>query len=150
MNKIKHIAIIAFNSKKTDLIEWSYFNKNILSPHKISALGFAANILEGTLNKEIKRYESGKLGEYRQLCNLIEENKLDAIIVFGEAHEIFEKKELHSLIETAIQNNIIVAANKTTADFILHSSLIDNEYTITQTEKKPEVVDTITTLAKAS
>lgn len=136
MKKIKHIAIIAFDSKKTDLIEWSYFNKNLLIPHQISASGFAENILEGTLNKKINTSESGKPNGYREILNLINDEKIDAVIIFGEANEILESKDLKPLFEAAIQNNIIIAANRTTADFVLHSALIETEYRIHTNEKK--------------
>jgi len=155
MKKIKNIAIIAFDNKKTDLIEWSYFNKELLLPHKLFALGFAVNILEGTLNKRIKGEEI-KLGGYRDLCKLIADDKIDAVIIFGEANEIFDSKDVKSVLETAIQYNIIAATNKTTADFILHSSLLESEYKINIKEKKQvdntEVVATTANfqLAKAS
>jgi methylglyoxal synthase len=60
------------------------------------------------------------------------------------------------VLETAIEHNIITATNKTTADFILHSSLLGSEYKIDIKEKKPvdskEIVATATDfqLAKAS
>lgn len=136
MKKIKNIAIISFESKKTDLIEWSYFNKDILIPHQIFTSGFAGNILEGTLNKKINAPSADSLSGYRQLCNLISDGKIDAVIIFGEAAEIFESKDVKAVFETAIQHNIIVAANKTTADFILHSSLLQSEYKIHSKEKK--------------
>jgi len=136
MNKNKNIAIVAFDTKKTDLIEWSYFNKEHLMPHNIIAIGFAANILEGTLNKKIDRIEPGNFGGCRQLCNLITDNKIDAIIIFGEAEEIFQSKDLKAVLEKAVTHNIIVAANRTTADFVIHSSLIESGYKIHLNEKK--------------
>lgn len=155
MKKIKNIAIIAFESKKTELIEWSYFNKEILLPHQLLALGFAANILEGTLNKTITKVEDIKLGGHRELCNLIKEGNLDTIIIFGNSEEIFEGKDMNSLLKTAVDHNIIVATNKTTADFVLHSSLIQNEYKIDISqgvidEKETFVKTTVHPFAKAS
>jgi methylglyoxal synthase len=136
MKKNKNIAIVAFETKKTDLIEWSYFNKEHLIPHNIIAIGFAANILEGTLNKKIDRIEPGNFGGSRQLGNLITDNKIDAILIFGEAKEIFQSKDLTAVLETAVTHNILVAANRTTADFVIHSSLIENEYKIDLNEKR--------------
>ena len=156
MKKIKNIAIIAFEAKKTELIEWSYFNKGLLLPHQVFAMGFAVNILEGTLNKKINKAEEIKMGGYRDLCKLIADDKIDAVIIFGEAGEIFDSKDLKTVLETAIEHNIIAATNKTTADFILHSSLLESEYKINIKEKKPvdnrEIVATTTDflLAKAS
>ncbi len=138
MNKIKHIAIIALDSKKTELIEWSYFNKNLLKPHQILALGISANILEGTLNKKVATSETGRLGEYRELCNRIANEKIDAVIIFGEANEILESKDISLVLEAAIEHNVVVAANRTTADFIIHSSLMGSEY---KTYKKENLLN---------
>ena len=137
MKKIKNIAIIAFDSKKTELIEWSYFNKRFLFPHQLFALGFAVNILEGTLNKRINQGGEIKLSSNRDICKLIADDKIDAVIIFGDADEIFDSKDLKSVLETAIEHNIITATNKTTADFILHSSLLESEYKVDIKEKKP-------------
>jgi methylglyoxal synthase len=128
MNKIKHIAIIALDSKKTELIEWSYFNKSLLIPHQVLALGISANILEGTLNKKVATSETGRLSEYRELCNLISNEKIDAVIIFGEAEEILEGKDISLVLEAAIEHNVVVATNRATADFIIHSSLMGSEY----------------------
>src|SRR4051794_4935911 len=106
MKTNKNIAIVSFESKKTDLIEWSYFNKEFLLPHVILASGFAANILKGTLNKTISELEIGNMGGYRQLCNLINGGKIDALIIFGESHELFENKDLKGILDAAVQNNI--------------------------------------------
>jgi len=156
MKKIKSIAIISFESKKTDIIEWSYFNKELLKPHKILASGFAANILEGTLNKDISKLEASNAGGNRQMCNLITDGKIDALIIFGESNEILESKDLKGVLDAAIQHNILVAANRTSADFIIHSSLIESNYTIHLQEKKltddKKLLNTSAayTLAKAS
>ncbi|SFQ29719.1 methylglyoxal synthase [Parafilimonas terrae] len=155
MNKIKHIAIIASPDNKTDLIEWSYFNKDALAKHEILASGNTANILEGTLNKKVNVSESGKPGEYSALRNLIEENKIDALIMFNDAEEIMHNRSLYGILETAIKNNIIIATNRTTADFVINSKLIDNEYKVSTDEKKIANKNTFTVaktypLAKAS
>jgi methylglyoxal synthase len=136
MKKIKNIAIITFDSKKTDLIEWSYFNKNILINHTVTAIGSAENILEGTLNKNINYIQPGSFGGYRQLAQLIGENKIDAVIVFGEAVEIAGNKNLRAVLEMALQHNILVALNRTTADFVVHSTLMEKEYMIEKKEKR--------------
>lgn len=136
MNKIKHIAIIASPENKTDLIEWSYFNRDALAKHQILASGSTANILEGTLNIKVNVSEAGKMGEYSALRNLIEENKVDAVIIFNDAAEILHNRSLHSILETAIKNNVVIATNRTTADFVINSTLIDDEYKIAADEKK--------------
>jgi methylglyoxal synthase len=155
MNKIKQIAIIAFDSKKTELIEWSYFNRQLLVNHNILALSYAANVLEGTLNKKVQTSASGKLSELKELCTNISNREIDAVFIFCEAAEMLENKDLKAVIEASNTENIIVAANRTTADFILTSSLIDTEYEVHKDEKKitdkPTVREaSVYPLAKAS
>lgn len=156
MKQIKNIAIIAFDNKKTDLIEWSYFNKEILAGHEVFAPVSEGNILEGTLNKKINRLEATQFGGYRQICKLITDNKIDAVIIFGDAEDIFETKDLNVLIKTAVAHDIIVATNRTTADFVLHSSLFDKEYITHASQKKLPLngqfteIDKVIHLAKAS
>jgi methylglyoxal synthase len=156
MKKIKNIAVIAFESKKTDLIEWSYFNKEILASHEVSAPVFEGNVLEGTLNKKINRLEARQLGGYRQVCKLITENKIDAVIIFGDAEDIFEAKDLNAIIRAAVEHDIIVATNRTTADFVLNSSLLNEDYITHASQKKTQLnkrfteIDTPVQLAKAS
>jgi len=147
MKKIKNIAIIAFDSKKTDLIEWSYFNRETLIPHQIFASGFAGQTLEGTLNKKVNIIDAVSFNGYRELCNFVGNGKIDAIIIFGDADQVFETKELNAVLKAAAAHNVAVAVNRTTADFIIRSSLITTAYTPQSTFTKntldaKEVVNT--------
>lgn len=128
MKTIKNIAVIALESKKTDLIEWSYFNKDILKPHQIFAFGFAGHILEGTLNKKVNRIETISHNGFRELCNFINNNQMDAVVIFGDAEEIFDAKDLNAALKAATAQNLAVAVNRTTADFVIQSSLMEKEY----------------------
>ena len=52
---VKRIAIVATDNKRADLIEWSYFNKDILTQHQLTAVGETGIVLEGTLNITIHK-----------------------------------------------------------------------------------------------
>ena len=121
----KRIAFVVHDDKKSELIEWSYFNKDILMQHEIIAPGNAANILEGTLNKPISKLPDG---EFHLLSSLITEGKIDIVIFFWNTNETqMQKNGIKALLRTALANNVIVACNKITAEFILHSSLMNRE-----------------------
>ena len=123
MNKIKNIAFIASENKKSELIEWSYFNRDLLMKHEIIAVGASAiKILEGTLNKQVNRLISGPLGGYRMLAEMIDDGKIDMLILFT-ANET-EQKDFDIFLQSVKNNNVIIAFNKSTADFIFNSSLI--------------------------
>ncbi len=121
----KRIAFVVHDDKKSELIEWSYFNKDILMQHEITAPGNAGNILEGTLNKPISKLPDG---EFHLLSSLITEGKIDIVIFFWNTNETqMQKNGIKALLRTALANNVIVACNKITAAFILHSSLMKRE-----------------------
>ena len=135
MKPSKNIAFVVNESKKSELIEWSYFNKELLLPHEIIATGAAGNILEGTLNKKINKLLSGPLGGYGQLAEMVTDGKIDAVIFFGTSGEAQARtNELDNLIETALLNNIIVAGNRTSADFVLTSFLMNKAYSVETAE----------------
>src|SRR4030095_307758 len=135
MKPSKNIAFVVNDSKKSELIEWSYFNKELLLPHEIIATGAAGNILEGTLNKKINKLLNGPLGGYGQLAEMVTDGKIDAVIFFGTSGEAQARtNELDNLIETALLNNIIVAGNRTTADFVLTSFLMNKNYAVETVE----------------
>lgn len=128
INEGKRIAFIVHPDKKTELIEWSYFNKELLSKHEITASGDTANILEGTLHKPIHTFVTGPNSGYQELASLISDGKIDAIIFFGGAEETTAQvKANRALMHTALEANIIIANNKITADFILTSPLMQPE-----------------------
>jgi len=121
----KNIVFIMNENSKTELIEWSYFNRESLLPHALIATAGAGKILEGTLNKTINKIINGPRGEYRQLCDMIAEGKVDMIVFFGVQPR---SDEFETLLETARENNIIVALNRSTADFVFNSLLMNKDY----------------------
>jgi methylglyoxal synthase len=130
INVVKRIAFVVHPDKKTELIEWSYFNKELLSQHEIIASGEAANVLQGTLHKPVHQFVTSPNGGYQELCSLINEDKVDAVIFFRGAEETpMQKKAVKAVMHAALEADIIIANNKITADFILSSPLMQQEIT---------------------
>lgn len=128
INTKKSIAFVVHADKKNDLIEWSYFNRHLLAGHEIIASGDAANILEGTLNKTVQTYITGPYNGYLELAEMITSGRVDALVLFGNAETApLQANGLKTLIETALNANVIIALNTITADFILQSKLIDKK-----------------------
>jgi len=124
----KRIAFVVHADKKGELIEWSYFNKHLLAQHEIIASGDAANILQGTLNMPVQTYITGPYNGYQELAAMITQGGIDALILFGHTDETqLQANGIKALIETALQANVIIALNKITADFMLHSTLMDKK-----------------------
>jgi len=130
MTTVKRIAITAQENKKTELIEWTYFKKEALAKHSLVATGTTADVVEGTVNMPVQKLLSGAVGGYKQLAEMIKAGDIDALIFFSDATtDFFCNSEVKYLLEAAISSNIIVCANRTTADYVLDSVLMNQVYT---------------------
>lgn len=128
INRAKTIAFVVHPDKKAELIEWSYFNRDLLQQHEIIATGEAANILQGTLNKTVTTYLMGPYEGYTELNTLIDNGTIDAVIIlWGTDETPLQRNGLRSVIHAALEADIIIANNKTTADFIITSPLMSEE-----------------------
>ena len=129
----KSIAIVATDNKRTDLIEWSYFNKELLTRHQLTACGETAVIVEGTLHTEINKLFTADTGGYQQLAQLIENGKIDMLFFFAEPAASVEKDlDLKNLLVVAAKHNVVVASNKVTTEMVMASEFPDNGQPVKQ------------------
>lgn len=129
LQEVKRIALVAHDNKKADLVEWAVYNKRVLRNHKLVATGTTGKLLEEKLGMPVQKLYSGPLGGDQQLGAMIAEGKLDIIIFFwdpleAQAHD----SDVKALIRIAVTWNIIIACNRTTADFIMTSVLMNEDY----------------------
>src|SRR5256714_12789587 len=128
----KRIALIAHENKKADLIEWAEYNKLALAQHELFATGTTGKLIEERLNLPVKKLISGPLGGDQQIGALIAEGKLDMIVFFWDPMEAQpHDSDVKALLRIAVTWNIIIACNRTTADFVLTSVLMNHDYPIT-------------------
>lgn len=127
----KRIALVAHDHKKKELIEWAYYNRTLLSQHELIATGTTGRLLEEQLQQPIKKLFSGPLGGDQQMGALIAEEKLDLLIFFWDPMEAQpHDSDVKALLRLAVARNILIACNRTTADFILTSVLMNEDYPI--------------------
>ena len=141
MKKQKNIALVAHDNRKVDLVEWVMWNYEILLPHNLICTGTTGKLVEETINKklalqydnllkkEVIKLKSGPLGGDQQLGAMIAENKVDFIIFFWDPmrphpHDV----DVKALLRIAVVYNIPIACNRSTADFMISSSLMNEEY----------------------
>lgn len=125
----KKIALVAHDNKKDDLIEWVRFNRGLLAEHKLFATGTTGRLLETELNLEIIKLESGPLGGDQQIGAKIVEGEIDFLIFFWDPLEsLSHDPDIKALLRLTVVWNIPVACNRATADFIISSPLMSNEY----------------------
>jgi methylglyoxal synthase len=125
----KRIGLVAHDNKKADLIEWAKFNRHILLKHDLVATGTTGTLLEEDLGVGIQKLHSGPLGGDQQLGALIAEGAIDFLVFFWDPLEQQpHDPDVKALLRIAIVWNIPVACNRASADFMVSSPLMSNEY----------------------
>lgn len=138
MSKVKNIALVAHDNRKQDLIEWVEWNKEKLVKHKLICTGTTGKLVEEALQKvepekqlHINKLKSGPLGGDQQLGALISEGKVDMLIFLWDPmqpqpHDV----DVKALLRIAVLYNIPTANNRSTADFMISSPLMEEDYKI--------------------
>jgi len=129
LEKNKKIALVAHDNKKSDLIEWAKFNKTLLAHHIVYATGTTGGLLEKELDFEILKLQSGPLGGDQQIGSKIVEGDIDFLIFFWDPLEpVPHDPDVKALLRMAVVWNIPMACNRASADFLISSPLMDEEY----------------------
>jgi methylglyoxal synthase len=129
MEKQKRIALIAHDNRKKDLIEWVNANKEKLGKHFLCGTGTTAKLLAQSSELPITAFNSGPLGGDQQIGARIVEGNIDFMIFFwdplaSQPHD----PDVKALLRIAALYEIPMATNQATADFLLTSPLLEQEY----------------------
>ncbi len=145
MHKSKNVALVAHDNRKKDLVEWVEFNYKTLLGHQLICTGTTGKLVEQTIlsklekeeqiENEIVKLRSGPLGGDMQLGGLIAEGKIDILIFFWDPmqpqpHDV----DVKALLRITVVYNIPTACNRSTADFLVSSHLLAEDY-------EPSIVD---------
>ena len=150
---MKNIALVAHDGRKKELIEWVRYNADTLSKNKLFATGTTGKLviqtlteahldmiglgnypdeypakLHDTYSSKITCLKSGPLGGDQQIGAMIAEGKIDVLIFFcdnliTQGHQT----DVSALTRLASLYNIAFATNRTTADMILTSPLLNDD-----------------------
>ena len=125
----KNIALIAHDGKKPELMQWCEDNKEVLKQHVLCGTGTTAKMITDRTGLSVKGYNSGPLGGDQQIGAKIVEGRVDFVIFFADPltaqpHD----PDVKALLRIAEVYDIPIANNKATADFMITSKLMNEEY----------------------
>jgi len=129
IGKQKNIALIAHDQKKRELIDWCQEHREVLAKHFLCGTGTTARMITDSTGLPVKGYNSGPLGGDQQIGGKIVEGKIDFVIFFSDPltaqpHD----PDVKALLRIAQVYDIPIANNKASADFMITSSYMDQEY----------------------
>ena len=147
MEKRLTVALVAHDAMKHDLAEWVAWNWEKLLSHRLICTGTTGRIVAETLMErrckdasnsrfDITMLKSGPLGGDQQLGAMIANNERDVLIFFwdpmsAQPHDV----DVKALLRLATLYNVPTAINRSSADFIISSTLMSN------TDYKPVIKD---------
>lgn len=125
----KNIALIAHDGKKKDLMDWCDWNKKVLQKHFLCGTGTTAKMITDRTGLPVRGYNSGPLGGDQQIGAKIVEGAIDMVVFFpdplcAQPHD----PDVKALLRIANVYDIPIATNKASADFMITSCLMDEEY----------------------
>ncbi len=148
--KRKRIALIAHDDRKHDLLEWARFNRHELATHILFGTGTTGTLLKRELDLDVTPFMSGPLGGDQQIGAKIATGDIDMLIFFWDPLESHpHDPDVRALLRVAVLQNIPIANNRASADFIFSSPLMDQPYeryvydyaTRLQRKRHPEGLD---------
>jgi methylglyoxal synthase len=142
----KRIALVAHDNRKSDMVEWVRWNHKILLSHQLICTGTTGRLVEEAIRQELEsdpeipdrrksvplriiKLKSGPFGGDQQLGAMIAEGRIDLLIFLWDPmqphpHDV----DVKALLRISVLYNIPTACNRSTADFIISSNLMDEEY----------------------
>jgi methylglyoxal synthase len=129
MSRRKRIALIAHDNLKPDILDWARYNLDTLRRHELCGTGTTGGMISDELGLTVGRFRSGPLGGDQQVGAAVADGRIDFIIFFWDPlaphpHDV----DVKALLRIAVVYNVPIACNRATADFLLSSPLMEEEY----------------------
>ena len=114
------LALVAHNEKKDELLEWAKENQERLKQFRLIGTSSTAELVNRILELGVEPFGHGPQGGDILLAARILEDQVHRVVFFKDPHTPHSHEhDIQTLIRTAVSNDIPLALNRTTADFLL-------------------------------
>ncbi|MCT4603861.1 MAG: methylglyoxal synthase [Marinifilum sp.] len=118
--RMKTIALVAHNEKKSVMLAWVKRHMDELKKHKLIGTTNTSEILNSVLDLEVEPFGHGPNGGDILLAAQILEGKVDEVIFLIDAETPHgHEHDIQTLIRTCVINNVPMALNVATADYLV-------------------------------
>ncbi len=129
MDKRKRVALVAHDNKKQELLDWTRANQQLLRQHALYATGTTGKLVALELGIPVTKLRSGPLGGDMQIGARIADGGIDLLVFFwdpltSQPHD----PDVKALLRIAVVWNIPLACDRASADFMISSPLMSEEY----------------------
>ncbi len=129
MEKRKRVALVAHDNKKQELLDWTRANQQLLRQHDLYATGTTGKLVALELGIPVTKLRSGPLGGDMQIGARIADGGIDFLVFFwdpltSQPHD----PDVKALLRIAVVWNIPLACDRASADFMISSPLMSEEY----------------------
>jgi len=116
------LALIAHDQKKNELLEFVKEHRKALTKYKLIGTGSTAELLNSILDLRVESFGHGPQGGDILLAAKILMDEVHRVIFFMDPHTPHSHEhDIQTLIRTAVSNNIPIALNRSSADFMVQS-----------------------------
>lgn len=127
----KRIALIAHDGKKDELLAWVGRWRDTLARHELIGTGTTARRVAAEQGLSVEGLMSGPLGGDQQIGARITEQRLDLLVFFWDPFAPMpHDPDVKALLRLAALWNIPVACNAASADFMISSPYLAEDYTV--------------------
>ena len=123
--------MIAHDNKKKDILLWCLWNQEILKRHELRGTATTAQLIYEETGLDVTAYKSGPMGGDLQIGTDIVNGNVDILIFFcdpmtAQPHD----PDVKALLRIAQVYDIPMATNRSTADYIITSALMEQKQEI--------------------